>query len=149
MIYREPVNALEIFQLADLSFGESPWTEQAFATDLANKWAHYAVLVDNDEPIGFVSGTLIADELSISHVAIIKARQGQGLGFTLLQEWLTRFPLNTRALLEVRSGNQAARQLYEKIGFKSYHVREGYYHNPTEDAVMMDYFTTGKETHDN
>ncbi|MCW0953329.1 ribosomal protein S18-alanine N-acetyltransferase [Weissella ceti] len=146
--YRKPIDALEIFTLADQSFEGSPWTQKAFETDLANKWTDYSVLLQDNEPVGFASGTLIADELSISHVAIIKAQQGLGLGKILLSEWLAHFPANTRALLEVRAGNQAARRLYEKIGFTSYYVREGYYHNPTEDAVMMEYFTTGKESHD-
>jgi len=147
--YREPVSALEIYELATQSFGESPWTEKAFTTDLANKWTHYRVCVDTHTPIGFVSGTLIGDELSISHVAISQEKQGQGFGFGMLVHWLESFPTGTRALLEVRSSNAAGRRLYEKVGFSTYYVRKDYYHNPIEDAVMMEYTITGREAHDN
>lgn len=143
--YRRPVSVDEIYQIADASFVPSPWTIPAFENDLANKWTDYLVMLMNEEPIGFASGTLIGDELSISHVAIVAEWQGKGCGSQLLSEWLTRFPKQTRALLEVRAGNVAAQKLYEKIGFTSYYVRKGYYHNPVEDAVMMEYRTTGKE----
>lgn len=147
--YRRPISVEEVYQIADASFDPSPWTVPAFETDLANKWTDYLIMLIDDEPMGFASGTLIGDELSISHVAIVKERQGQGYGSQLLMMWLTRFPLDTRALLEVRSSNVAAQKLYEKIGFTSYYVRKGYYNHPVEDAVMMEYRTTGKELHDN
>lgn len=147
--YREPESAAEIFSLAGASFGESPWTLSAFEKELANKWAQYLVMLEDELVIGFASGVLIADELSIGHVAIVQAKQGQGYGYLLLKQWLDNLPVNTRALLEVRAGNIAAQKLYEKIGFTSYYVRKGYYHDPVEDAVMMEYFTVGKDSHDN
>lgn len=149
MMYRKPIDAEEIFVLAEQAFGESPWTQSAFATDLTNKWSDYMVLVYEGQAIGFASGVLIADELAIGHVAIIAAQQGRGFGYALLQKWLASFPVNTRALLEVRAGNVAAQKLYEKLGFTSYYVRQNYYHDPVEDAIMMELFTTGKESHDN
>ena len=39
--------------------------------------------------------------------------------------------------LEVREGNTAARNLYESYGFIQETVRKSYYHNPTEDALIM------------
>ncbi len=39
--------------------------------------------------------------------------------------------------LEVREGNTAARNLYESYGFMQEAVRKSYYHNPTEDALIM------------
>jgi ribosomal-protein-alanine N-acetyltransferase len=38
--------------------------------------------------------------------------------------------------LEVRRSNQPARNLYEKWGFHQVGVRSGYYHNPSEDAIL-------------
>lgn len=43
----------------------------------------------------------------------------------------------TRAVLEVRASNQAARSLYEGFGFRHVAVRSQYYSHPTEDAVLM------------
>ena len=39
--------------------------------------------------------------------------------------------------LEVRESNQGARSLYRSYGFEEEAVRKEYYHNPTEDAVIM------------
>ena len=39
--------------------------------------------------------------------------------------------------LEVRAGNTPAIRLYESYGFVAEAVRKGYYHNPTEDALIM------------
>ena len=41
------------------------------------------------------------------------------------------------ATLEVRSGNVAARKLYETCGFTEAGVRPGFYEKPREDAVIM------------
>jgi ribosomal-protein-alanine N-acetyltransferase len=42
------------------------------------------------------------------------------------------------AVLEVRASNAAARALYErKLGFGFLAVREGYYTQPDEDAVVL------------
>jgi [ribosomal protein S18]-alanine N-acetyltransferase len=43
----------------------------------------------------------------------------------------------TRATLEVRRSNEAARQLYERFGFSVVGVRHGYYSNPVEDALVL------------
>jgi ribosomal-protein-alanine N-acetyltransferase len=42
--------------------------------------------------------------------------------------------------LEVRPSNAAARSLYEKLGFKVLWVRQNYYSNPREDALIMGKF---------
>ena len=39
--------------------------------------------------------------------------------------------------LEVRTGNEAAKRLYEKFGFKEAGLRKGYYEDNGEDAVIM------------
>jgi ribosomal-protein-alanine N-acetyltransferase len=40
-------------------------------------------------------------------------------------------------LLEVRPSNTAAWALYNKLGFQILGIRQGYYSNPTEDALVM------------
>jgi [ribosomal protein S18]-alanine N-acetyltransferase len=42
-----------------------------------------------------------------------------------------------RALLEVRASNAAAIQLYEQAGFRTIAVRDRYYTNPIENALIM------------
>ena len=42
-----------------------------------------------------------------------------------------------RMTLEVRVSNAPARQLYERLGFKTVGVRKGYYVDTQEDALIM------------
>jgi ribosomal-protein-alanine N-acetyltransferase len=42
-----------------------------------------------------------------------------------------------RALLEVRAGNAAAIQLYEKFAFRRVGRRRDYYSQPVEDALVF------------
>jgi ribosomal-protein-alanine N-acetyltransferase len=43
-------------------------------------------------------------------------------------------------LLEVRRGNQAAIDLYQKVGFASWRIRSNYYADTGEDALIMRLF---------
>jgi ribosomal-protein-alanine N-acetyltransferase len=42
------------------------------------------------------------------------------------------------AVLEVRAGNAAAQSLYRRNNFEFAGRRRNYYHDPVEDAVIMD-----------
>ena len=42
-----------------------------------------------------------------------------------------------KVLLDVRESNAAARSLYEHAGFKEDGVRQKFYENPVEDAILM------------
>ncbi|SUP52588.1 ribosomal-protein-alanine N-acetyltransferase [Weissella viridescens] len=78
--FRPAIGADELFAIAQDAYGGSPWTSAAFEKDLNSRLTHYLVLTHDDEPIGFVAGTLVIDELSVSNVAIKTAFQKQGLG---------------------------------------------------------------------
>ena len=50
-------------------------------------------------------------------------------------------------LLEVRKGNEAALNLYEKVGFAPWRVRKNYYADTGEDALIMR-LVCGDRTHE-
>lgn len=136
--FRTQTSVDELYGLAKSAYKGSPWSKVVFEKDLKNKYVHYMILEVDDRPIGFVGGTLIIDELSISNVAIMQGYQGQRLGERLLQRWLQQFNEGVRVLLEVRQGNKRAIKLYERMGFIIYNIREDYYRDPVEDAYLMD-----------
>lgn len=77
------------------------------------------------------------DEAELFRIAVIPEARRNGLGKILLEKMLedwNRLRIS-RAFLEVRSSNTAARALYEKYGFKPLGVRKKYYNN-AEDAVV-------------
>lgn len=138
MDFRPATDATELFELAQDANGEAPWPIESFERDLNSRFTSYLVLALDAKPIGFVAGTLVIDELSVSNVAIGQAYQGRGYGQMLLKRWLDDFAPDTRVLLEVRASNIAARHVYENLGFHVYHMRKDYYHHPVEDAYLMD-----------
>jgi len=91
---------------------------------------------------GYIVARETAGELHINNVAIREEYRRQGIGSALL----TRIVEDgkrlgaTKAFLEVRAGNSAARALYERCGFCPIARRPNYYSDPEEDAVVMCFF---------
>lgn len=136
--YRPPLNAQEIYEIAELAYHGSPWSYDIFKNDIANEHAHYLVITANKKPIGFVAGTLIIDELSISNVAVIPDFRRQGVAKRLFEYWLKTFVPGIKVFLEVRSSNIAAINLYHLLGFQQIAKRNAYYQHPVEDALIME-----------
>ena len=91
---------------------------------------------------GYIVARETAGELHINNVAIRQEYRRQGIGSALL----TRIVEDgkrlgaSKAFLEVRAGNSAARALYERCGFSPIARRPNYYSEPQEDAVVMCFF---------
>lgn len=117
----------------------SPWSEQTFRGEIANRDAEYFVVKEGDTVVGFGGYWKVIDEAHITTVAIDPDRQGAGLGRKLMESLLehARAAGMTCATLEVRAGNQRAIALYEKLGFVACGVRKRYYSDTKEDALVM------------
>ena len=123
----------------------SPWTESQFndaCSAQAGATTERALLICTEQQVlGFVVYSLILDEACIHNIAVHPSRQGGGLGRSLLRAALAEALRcgATRCHLEVRASNQAARGLYERLGFQLDGVRKNYYPTATgrEDALLM------------
>ena len=93
----------------------------------------------DDTVVGFAASWVIFDELHINSLAVLPGWRGRGLAWFLLGEVVaaSRREGVTRATLEVRESNLAARRLYESFGFRQVAVRRRYYTNPVEDALIL------------
>ena len=95
------------------------------------------------EKAGRTAGYLLAytavDEAEIARIAVVKELQRQGAARALLAELESVCGSEgiKKILLDVRSGNGAARALYTSTGFKEDGIRQRFYENPVEDAVLM------------
>ncbi|MEG6586831.1 ribosomal protein S18-alanine N-acetyltransferase [Dendrosporobacter sp. 1207_IL3150] len=129
----EDVLAVEV-----LSFS-TPWSQDAFESEITNKLAYYLVLEDNRQVIGYAGMWLILDEAHITNIAIIPQYRRSGLGEKLLLEMIQKAKLHGAAsmTLEVRVSNNAAQCLYEKLGFEKRGIRKQYYTDTKEDALIM------------
>jgi [ribosomal protein S18]-alanine N-acetyltransferase len=98
-----------------------------------------APIIEHQRIAGYVVARESAGELHINNVAVRDQYRRRGIGSALLGRIMaTAKRLKVKvAFLEVRSGNQAAQALYEKIGFRAIARRPDYYSDPREDAVVM------------
>jgi len=129
-----------ILAIEEASF-TNPWTREMYLAELQNEGVSFFYLARDPErrTIGFCSVWRVLDELHINNLAVLPAWRRAGIGSALLTHVLDEGARMgaRRATLEVRRSNEAARQLYERFGFSVVGVRQGYYSNPVEDALVL------------
>lgn len=99
------------------------------------------VLAETGKIVGYAVLWCILDQGEIANLAIQPNRRGERLGARLLDETLqvaSRRGVRS-VFLEVRESNAAARHLYAVRGFREIGLRKGYYDQPTEDALVLQY----------
>lgn len=89
--------------------------------------------------VGLFSGLIVVDELQIDNVVVAEDYRRCGLASQLLTTALrwAQEQGATGAILEVRAQNLAARALYQKHGFTVAGLRQAYYHQPLDDALVL------------
>lgn len=89
--------------------------------------------------LGYLLAYHAADEAEIARIAVQKEARRQGAAGKLMQalEHYCEEHKMEKLLLDVRESNEAARSFYTKNGFVEDGIRQGFYVNPSEDAVLM------------
>ena len=137
---------LEVVQIEEQS-GLSRWGWAAYYAELqgANRDLMLVArtvrssIIEYTPIAGYIVARETAGELHINNVAVRTEFRRRGIGGALLGRVLeeARRRKANAAFLEVRSANHAARELYEKSGFRAIARRANYYSDPQEDAVVM------------
>jgi ribosomal-protein-alanine N-acetyltransferase len=119
----------------------NPWSADLFRGELALPEASrcYRVARRGGRVIGFGGLMFVVDEAHVTTLSVHPDHQRRRIGTRLLtvlcREAVDR---GTTALtLEVRTGNEAARALYQRFGFVPAGVRKNYYAEVGEDALIM------------
>jgi ribosomal-protein-alanine N-acetyltransferase len=143
--------ALEIrpLQLRDLGDVEeierraypTPWSRSMFAGEIAKPSSIClgAFDADDDALIGYLIVSRYVDAWHVMNVAVAPDHQRRGIASRLLNELfeLTGGDGQRGYTLEVRVSNEAAINLYERMGFRRRGIRRGYYTDNREDALIM------------
>jgi ribosomal-protein-alanine N-acetyltransferase len=98
-----------------------------------------AVPAEQPTLAGYAGLWLMIDEAHVTTIAVRPEFRGRGLGELLLVA-LTEIAIDINArwlTLEVRVSNNVAQALYRKYGFKPAGVRQRYYSDNHEDALIM------------
>src|SRR5271157_1380382 len=82
-----------------------------------------------------VSRALVEGETEVLNLAVAPEFRRQGVARKLVESLLAEAP--GVVYLEVRESNWAARKFYNRMGFREFSSRSGYYQAPTEAAIVM------------
>ena len=115
------------------------WSEKSILETLQRPNTICLIVEKAGRTAGYLLAYTAADEAEIARIAVVKELQRQGAARALLTE-LEAVCIAERIkkiLLDVRCKNSAARALYESAGFKEDGIRQRFYEDPAEDAVLM------------
>lgn len=121
-------------------FPVDPWSAELFWAELAGvgESRDVAVISVDDEIVGYCSLRHVGSEGDINTIAIATRHQGQGLG-SQLYDWMRERAAEhgvRQLFLEVRSDNEAAKQMYVSLGFEEIDRRKDYYAVDVHALVM-------------
>ncbi|TAJ07002.1 MAG: ribosomal-protein-alanine N-acetyltransferase [Nitrospirae bacterium] len=122
----------------------APWTRKMLEAELQNPFSQLLTARRRSdgrtgEIVGYLCFWIVFEELRLMNLAVEAGSRRRGIARALVLHALSlaRDRGATRAVLEVRVSNHAARRLYEGLGFRQVAVRSRYYADPIEDAVLM------------
>lgn len=114
------------------------WSER-MVRDLADSIWDEVWVLEAEDILGYINYRFIAGEGELMRIAVLPEYRGHGYSKVLMDAMMEAAAKNqiTDLTLEVRAGNESAIGLYKAYGFAEEAVRKKYYHNPTEDALIM------------
>ena len=135
-----PADLDGVLAIEDASFN-NPTTRAWYEAELARPdvCKVFVIRTPQRSVAGFAAFWKVLDEMHINNLAIHPDSRERGLGRRLLAGVLAAaYGMGVRrATLEVRRSNLAAQRLYAAAGFRVVGVREGYYAQPVEDALVL------------
>jgi ribosomal-protein-alanine N-acetyltransferase len=125
-----------------------PWTAAHFQQSVADGTTGRRTLLlrgpgDAGDPLrgilAYCVVEVVLDEAHVHNLAVRPDLRRRGLARWLLLRTLAVVARQgaTAAFLEVRRSNQAALELYGRLGFREVGTRRGYYRQPAEDALVL------------
>ena len=137
----ERMNESHVPQVAELEkiCFTDPWSERSVASELRNPLSLWLVACKQGIVAGYVGSQTVMGETDMMNIAVHPNFRRQGIAEDLVDALVRELrTLDSSCLtLEVRASNEAARNLYEKLGFAQIGRRPNYYRNPKEDALIL------------
>lgn len=116
-----------------------PWSYKAICDFAEYETSRILVAKNSDEVVGYITYSVVLDEVQIANVATHPEHRRKGIGEKLLTFLYDEAKAENMFVitLEVRASNEPAVKLYSKCGYTKVGRRKNYYKNPTEDAILM------------
>lgn len=115
------------------------WSEKSVLETLEQENTICLTALKAGRIAGYALVYAAADEAEIARIAVTKELQRQGVARAILQklEEICKEKNVSKLLLDVRESNTPARTLYESAGFREDGIRQRFYEDPQEDAILM------------
>lgn len=131
-------DAAAIAEMEHQTFSDA-WSEKAIFDTLRNPKTICLVAEKIGKIVGYCIVYTADDEADIARIAVLKESRRFGIASELIHAldvicWENQIQI---IMLDVRVSNEDARAFYEKHGFTQDGIRENYYKNPMEDAILM------------
>lgn len=134
---KEDIDAVLEVDIASFS---APWSKEIYEQEVNhNHFAHYFVIEQDHEIIGYVGLWIVEEDAQITNIALLPKYRGYKIGEKLFG-FAMQFALQqgaSRLSLEVRVSNTIAQNLYKKFGLVEGGIRKKYYPDNGEDALVM------------
>ena len=117
----------------------SPWSEYMFQTEINQKNLGLITFRIKGQLVGYFCFWKVLDEAHLLNLSIHVDFRGKGLG-TFLMKYLEQICINmdiSSILLEVAKTNYSAINLYNKCGFVRIGMRNKFYPETGDDAIVM------------
>ncbi len=128
----------EIMAIERASF-TTPWSARSIADEIGRPWSIFRVLRDSRGQLcAYLNFWVVFDELHILNLATHPAHRRRGHARRLMEYLIEKAhdSAASEVVREVRRSNEAARRLYESLGFSAVGLRPGYYNDTREDAII-------------
>ncbi len=128
-----------IMDIETLSF-TTPWSREAMVQEIEQRdWSRVVVATVEKKTVSFMVYWVVVDELHLLNLAVHPKWRRRGIGRAMVRYLAELAEENylTTLFLEVRVSNKAAQKLYWEFGFKPVAIRQNYYSDNGEDAIVM------------
>lgn len=131
-------DAAAIAEMEHQTFSDA-WSEKSILDTLRNPKTICLVAEKIGKIVGYCIVYTADDEADIARIAVLKESRRFGIASELIHAldvicWENQIQI---IMLDVRVSNDGARAFYEKHVFTQDGIRENYYKNPIEDAILM------------
>ena len=101
--------------------------------DLGNYKTNFVYYLSNKE-VGYITTEEVVDVVNVTNVYVEMEFRKKGIATELMSFIFKKY--KGKFMLEVRSKNEAAINLYKKFNFEVIHTRKNYYKD--DDALIME-----------
>ena len=127
----EEMNLVDVAAVAEMErkYIYHPYSEDVLSEMLKNPSCLALKIVDGGKTVAYVSGQFVIDEFNINNVVVEQACRRRGYAEALMNEVIKVCEQENikKIYLEVAQDNEAAKNLYFKLGFKFSYERKKYY----------------------